>query len=126
MSHPSLFELAQFIDRGDGDAAFETHVDGCSICAGTLTRLAQRSLSAKGLAHERPSRTVSPMVTVLACFSALALVVALKPASASAQQAPVTVVAPEGVHGVPVEHSSFVVFPAAVAPADGGPGCSLN
>lgn len=126
MSHPSIFELARFVETGTESAAFEHHVDGCDVCAQRLSQVARRAVEARGLSHQlvlprRPLPAVVPMaMALLACVAVLVSA----PTRAAQRELPRPMpFAPEGLHGTPlVEHAGDLPLRSAPWLGDAGPG----
>lgn len=120
MSHPSVFELARFIDAGCESDEFEAHVSACDDCARELSRLAHRSLVAHGWSGDAvlpPARRVSPalagFIALTACFAVLVSL----PLRAATPLDAFGAIAPEGEHGTPTVESHAVVRQPLIADA---------
>ena len=122
MSHPSIYELARFIEHGHESADFENHVQDCDACAARLSQLARRALVARGLAADAvvpspPTPAVVPLL--MAVFACVAVLVSAPTRAASLPSTPPVVFSSAELHGTP--------FPAVVthpdlSGGDAGPG----
>jgi hypothetical protein len=128
MRHPSVFELARFIEGDAESSGFEAHVSECDACAGRLSSLAHRAMRARGLAAEldvSPARGAPPALVALVALTACLAVFVSLPARADlgagysvVSEAPAY--APEGVHGVAAPPRIFP-RPSDATFADAGP-----
>lgn len=107
MSHPSIFTLKQFADAGVAlEPADVAHVSTCPACSVSLQRLARRELRRRGVEAALPSASLEVRMPALAAVMAAAAVMAVMVTSRPVLHADehvdsVSVVAPEGRHGVP-------------------------
>lgn len=122
MSHPSIYELARFIEHGHESVEFDNHVQNCDGCAARLSQLARRALVARGLVSDAvvpspPTPAVVPLLmAVVAC---VAVLVSAPTRAASLPSTPPVVFSSAELHGTP--------FPAVVthpdlSGGDAGPG----
>lgn len=125
MSHPSIFELARFVETGSETEVFEQHLDACDTCARKLSHLARRAVDARGLsgALALPTRRVPVQLPVLvALMACIAVLVSTPRRDAQLTLAPSVVFAPEGQHGTSLDVPCCQPALGSALPRDAGPG----
>lgn len=124
MSHPSIFELARFVERGHDSDDFEQHVHACDVCAAKVGQLAQRVMVTRGLSSEAvvPRAPVPTLVPVMALLACVAMLVSAPTRAAQRSVPPSMTEAPSDLHGTPWPPS--VVDEPFISPSagDAGPG----
>lgn len=123
MSHPSIYELARFVEDGQGADDFAQHVQDCDDCARRLSQLAHRALVTRGLASDAvvpapPTPAVVPLLMAVVACVAVLVSAPTRAASLPSPVDPVDTTSSE-VHGtpLPLRWSS-----PDVAPGDAGTG----
>ncbi len=124
MSHPSIFELARFVERGHDSDDFEQHVHACDVCAAKVGQLAQRVMVTRGLSSEAvvPRPPVPTLVPVMALLACVAMLVSAPTRAAQRSVPPSMTEAPSDLHGTPWPPSAVdepFISPSA---GDAGPG----
>lgn len=123
MTHPSVYELARFVESGHESADFEAHLQTCEACAARLTRLAQRALEARGLAEVAvvPSAPMPTVMPVLVALFACLCVLVSTPSRAAAVAPTVALVSSGELHGTP-DPRAVADAPMSMWQGDAGPG----
>lgn len=122
MTHPTVYELARFVETGGELPDFERHVQTCEECASRLSRLAQRALAARGLSEVASVPVAAPpavLPMLVALFACLAVLVSTPTRAAMGPQVSPSAPLAE-LHGTP-EPTSTVTLPATWG-EDAGPG----
>lgn len=124
MSHPSIFELARFVERGHDSDDFEQHVHACDVCAAKVGQLAQRVMVTRGLSSEAvvPRPPVPALVPVMALLACVAMLVSAPTRAAQLTAPPPMTEAPSDLHGTPWPPSAVDEPFTSPSAGDAGPG----